>query len=137
MSAANRVSIIERFLAAWNAHDIERVLDFFTDDAVITIVPALPNTPDVYAGKSQIRSFVQANIPGFSVEARDFEVLGNTVTWLAVVSSAGPWLLGVGQFDLMAEAIVQDDKIRSLTIILSEASAARLRTAWNVRNRIR
>jgi ketosteroid isomerase-like protein len=134
-AAANKVSVIENFLNAWNDNDVDGVLGFFTDDAVITIVPAMPNMPDVYAGKPQIRRFVQTNIPDFSVDARDYEVMGNTVTWLTAVSSTGPWFLGASPLTAMAEAVLQRDKIRSLTVILSQESVARLLAAWNARNR--
>ncbi|HEU4793479.1 MAG TPA: nuclear transport factor 2 family protein [Nitrolancea sp.] len=136
-AAANMLSVIEHFINAWNDHDADGVLECFADDAVITIVPALPTMPDAYAGKPQIRGFVQANMPDFSVAARDYEVMGNTVTWLASVSSTGPWRLGLTPITAMAEAVLHHDKIRSLTIILSEESVARLLTAWNARNRAR
>lgn len=135
--AANISSMIEYFIGVWNAHDVDSVVEFFTDDAVLTIVPALPTMPDAYAGKQQILGFIQANMPGFSVEARDYEALGNTVTWLAVISSAGPWLLGVTPVTAMAEAVLDRGKIRSLTIILSEESVTRLLTAWKASNRDR
>ena len=77
-TAANKLSVIEYLIAAWNAHDVDGVLESFTDDAVITIVLTLPNTSDVYAGKPQICAFVQANILDFAAKARDYEVLGNT-----------------------------------------------------------
>ena len=32
---ADPVSVVKDFDAAWNAHDIEGVLAFFTDDAVV------------------------------------------------------------------------------------------------------
>ncbi len=134
-AAANKVSVIENFLNAWNDNDVDGALGFFADDAVITIVPAMPNMPDVYAGKAQIRRFVQANIPDFSIEARDYEVMGNTVTWLVAVSSTGPWFLGASPITAMAEAVFHRDKIRSLTVILSEESVARLLAAWNARDR--
>lgn len=136
-AAAKRLTVIQHFIEVWNDHDVDRVLECFSDDAVLTIVPALPTMPDAYAGKPQIRSFIQANISGFSVEARDYEVLGDTVTWLAAISSAGPWLLNVGRITAMAEAVLHHDKIRSLTIILSEGSVARLLAAWNARKRMR
>lgn len=134
-AAANKVSVIENFLNAWNDNDVDGVLGFFTDDAVIMIVPAMPNMPDVYAGKPQIRRFVQINIPDFSVEARDYEVMGNTVTWLAAVSSTGRWFFGTSPLTAMVETVVHREKIRSLTVILSEESVARILAAWNARNR--
>jgi hypothetical protein len=136
-TAANKLSVIEHLIAAWNAHDVDGVLESFTDDAVIAIVPTLPNTSDVYASKPQIRAFVQASILDFAAKARDYEVLGNTVTWLTVITSTGPWLLGTEPITAMAEAVFHGDKIQLLTIILSEGSVARLVAAWNARHGLR
>jgi len=123
--------VIEAFRTAWNAHDVHGVVSLFTDDAVITIVPSLPNVPDVYVGKEEIHGFVEENLPGFHVDTQDFEVMGNVVSWEASFSSAGPWLLGVRRAIAMVEAVLRREKIRALTIILSEETVERLVSVWN------
>ena len=34
MSDQDTIALLERFMAAWNAHDVEALLDFMTDDGV-------------------------------------------------------------------------------------------------------
>ena len=119
------VSVIKDFDAAWNAHDIEGVLAFFTDDAVVRMEPPPPDEfGGVYTGKEQIRAgFVEPLMPGFHVESRDHQVaghqegVGDRVIWTAMVSDdvfrqivgAEPPVESTG------EAIVQGDKIKYFT----------------------
>src|SRR5215204_7248738 len=124
-STADPVSVIKDFDAAWNAHDIEGVLAFFTDDAVVRMEPPPPDEfGGVYTGKEQIRAgFVEPLMPGFHVESRDHQVaghqegVGDRVIWTAMVSDdvfrqivgAEPPVESTG------EAIVQGDKIKYFT----------------------
>src|ERR687894_772773 len=76
---ADPVSVVKDFDAAWNAHDIEGVLAFFTDDAVVRMEP--PPSDElggVYTGKEQIRAgWVEPLMPRFHVESRDHRVAGH------------------------------------------------------------
>jgi ketosteroid isomerase-like protein len=40
---ADSVSVVKDYDAAWNAHDVEGVLAFFTDDAEVRMEPAPPD----------------------------------------------------------------------------------------------
>jgi ketosteroid isomerase-like protein len=40
---ADPVSVLKDYDAAWNAHDVEGVMAFFTDDAVVRLEPAPPD----------------------------------------------------------------------------------------------
>jgi ketosteroid isomerase-like protein len=40
---ADPVSVMKDFDAAWNAHDVEGVMAFFTDDAVVRVEPPPPD----------------------------------------------------------------------------------------------
>jgi hypothetical protein len=122
----NQKSVIEDFHTAWNVHDVDGVVSRFTDDAVITIVPSLPTASDVYIGKEEIRKFVEENLPGFHADAKDFEVVGNVVSWEASFSSDGPWLLGVSPAAAIMEAVLEQGKIKGLTIILAHETVERL-----------
>src|ERR671920_1164708 len=66
-STADPVSVIKDFDAAWNAHDLEGVMAFFTDDAVVRMEPLSPDeSGGVYTGKEQIRAgFVEPLVAGF------------------------------------------------------------------------
>jgi ketosteroid isomerase-like protein len=121
---ADPVSVLKDFDAAWNAHDIEGVLAFFTDDAVVRMEP--PPSDEfggVYTGKEQIRAgWVEPLMPGFHVESRDHQVaghqegVGDRVIWTAMVS--GDFFRQMGAESPVvspAEAVIQGDKIKFFT----------------------
>lgn len=51
---ADPVSVVKDYDAAWNAHDVEGVLDFFTDDAEVRMEPAPPD--DEFGGSIRAKS---------------------------------------------------------------------------------
>jgi ketosteroid isomerase-like protein len=54
---ADPLSVVKDYDAAWNAHDVDGVMAFFTDDAVVKVEPAPPDEfGGVYRGKEQIRT---------------------------------------------------------------------------------
>ncbi|MCA1731696.1 MAG: nuclear transport factor 2 family protein [Actinobacteria bacterium] len=121
---ADPLSVVKDFDAAWNNHDVEGVLAFFTDDAVVRMEPAPPDEfGGVYTGKEQIRAgFVETLMPGFHVDSRDHQVaghqegVGERVIWTAVVS--GDFFREIGAeppVESTAQAIVQDEKIKSFS----------------------
>jgi ketosteroid isomerase-like protein len=118
---ADPVSVINDFDAAWNAHDVEGVLAFFTDEAVVRIDPPPPDEfGGVYTGKEQIRArFVEPLMTGFHVESRDHQLaghqegVGDRVAWASTLSSdlfrqmgAEPPIEGT------TEAVLEGDKIK-------------------------
>jgi len=126
---ADPVSVVKAYDAVWNAHDVEGVLDFFTDDAVVRIEPAPPDEfRGVYTGKEQIRAgYVEPLMAGFHVESRDHQVaghqegVGDRVIWTAVVS--GDFFRQIGAeppVESSAEAVVEGEKIKSFTAINPE-----------------
>ena len=58
---ADPVSVVKDFDEAWNAHDIEGVLAFFTDDAVVRMEPAPPDQAVYLTNRVQ---------PGYSPSSR-------------------------------------------------------------------
>jgi hypothetical protein len=123
---ADPVSVLKDYDAAWNAHDVEGVMAFFTDDAVVRLEPAPPDEfGGVYRGKEQIRAgYVEPTMAGFHVESRDHQVVGHqegveeSVTWTAMVS--GDFLRQMGAeppVEANAEAVLQGNKLKSFTAI--------------------
>ena len=52
--AADPVSVLKDYDAAWNAHDVEGVMAFFTDDALVRMEPLPPmNSAWFTAAKSR------------------------------------------------------------------------------------
>src|ERR671920_2035346 len=77
-STADPVSVIKDFDAACNAHDLEGVMAFFTDDAVVRMEPLSPDeSGGVYTGKEQIRAgFVEPLVAGVFVLLRGPQIKG-------------------------------------------------------------
>jgi hypothetical protein len=123
---ADSVAVIKDYDAAWNAHDVEGVMAFFTEDAVVRLEPAPPDEfGGVYTGKEQIRAgYVEPSMAGFQVESSDHRVAGHQegvaerVTWTAMVS--GDFLRQMGAetpVEATGEAVLQGDKLKSFTAI--------------------
>ena len=123
---ADPLSVMKDFDAAWNAHDVEGVMAFFTDDAVVRLEPAPPDEfGGVYSGKEQIRAgYVEPLMAGFHVESRDHQVaghqegVGERVIFTAMVS--GDFLKQMGAeppVEAQGEALVEGEKIKSFTAI--------------------
>ena len=122
---ADPVSVVKDYDAAWNAHDVEGVMAFFTDDAVVRMEPAPPDDESggVYTGKEQIRAgFVEPLMAGFHVESRGHQVaghqegVGERVIWTAMVSGEIFERMGAEPpVESAAEAILEGDKIKVFT----------------------
>jgi ketosteroid isomerase-like protein len=125
LTMADSVSVVNDYDAAWNAHDVEGVLAFFTDDAVVRMEPSPPDDEfgGVYTGKEQIRAgFVEPLMEGFYVESRDHQLaghqegVGERVVWIAMVSGDLFEQMGAEPpVESSAEAIVQGEKIKSFS----------------------
>ena len=121
---ADPVSVLKDYDAAWNAHDVEGVMAFFTDDAVVRVEPPPPDEfGGVYSGKEQIRAgFVEPLMEGFYVESRDHQLaghqegVGERVVWIAMVSGDLFEQMGAEPpVESAGEALVQGDKIKFFT----------------------
>ena len=81
------IAIAEAHNAAWNAHDIDAIMSFYTDDIVIRVrTPANPSTGEPLpfnvagAGKQQVRDMVKGFLPGYHLEYWGIHASGNKVT---------------------------------------------------------
>src|SRR5215203_2553852 len=76
---ADPLSVLKDHDAAWNAHDVEGVMAFFTDEALVRMEPPPPDEfGGVYSGKEQIRAgFVEPLMAGFHVESSNHQVAGH------------------------------------------------------------
>ena len=83
LPGANAIAVLEAFVAAWNRHEIAEVLHFFADDAVVQLMPGPSGAPETFAGREQIRTFVDRFVAGGHLEADNLEATGNRVIWNA------------------------------------------------------
>ena len=121
---ADPVSVIRDFDAAWNAHDVEGVVAFFSDDAVARIEPPPPDEfGGVYTGKEQIRAgFVEPLMAGFHVDSNDDHQVAEDqegrqrVIWSASLSADLFSQMGADPpVDATGEAVLEGDKFKSFT----------------------
>lgn len=127
-------SVAAKLNAALNAHDANAALALFTDDAVVKILPEDVLGGVIANGKEQVRVWLQGVVlDDIRVQAlSSFQVLGNNVTWTEsffiyqyedIGGGAESGVVGT------AEAVVQEDKIRSFTLVFSPESVTKLRSA--------
>lgn len=122
--------VVQAFNAAWNAHDLERVIALFAAGAVVKQVPLPPPlNPGVYIGKPQIRGWLQSQLQQFHVVARNHRVIGNTVMWDETVSGDTFRHMGIAVFEVTAIATVLHGKITSLTMTPTPESHRTFRAA--------
>ncbi|GIX29587.1 MAG: limonene-1,2-epoxide hydrolase [Porticoccaceae bacterium] len=62
-------AIVRQFVASWSSLDLDRILSFFTDDALYLNVPM----PPAHRGKKAIREAIAGFLEG--VEAMEFVIL--------------------------------------------------------------
>ncbi|MFC7612927.1 nuclear transport factor 2 family protein [Actinokineospora soli] len=57
-SEVDAVAHVERHISTWNGHDLEQILDLYTEDAVLTSPLAAAVTgSEVVAGRAALRSY--------------------------------------------------------------------------------
>ena len=74
------IAIMESYEAAWNAKDLDKVMEHFTDDAVET------NGAGTFTGKDEIRGIYEQANEIFSMDCQNYQVNGNTATYECVMT---------------------------------------------------
>jgi hypothetical protein len=124
------MSVIDAWVAALNAGDIDGALSYLADDTVVTIVPPAPGTSGVYTGKGEIRGWYEGTVGEHGVTTlSDCQVDGETVT--CVNTYCGDSFTSMGLDSVVAEwvAVVRDGKLHSYTWTMSDESLAALMAA--------
>ncbi len=120
------VAVIQSFDAAWNAHDAERVLKFFTDDAVVRFMYPPPfQEPDTYTGKDEIRQLLAGLLSSdFRMQSYDHRISLNQMTWQYQARSARFRRLGAEVAEGSAGAAFEGGKIKNFTLSFSPETTA-------------
>lgn len=118
--------IQNEFDPAWNAHDVERVVQCFAEDAVVTTNPPMPGAPPMFRGKEEVRAFVQTVIPGFHVRSAGFRTDGERVTWRSTVAADAFRQAGADSIDCDTEAVVRGGRVTNFTVTFTPESVAKL-----------
>jgi hypothetical protein len=135
------ISVIADFDSALNAHNPEAALALFSDGAVVSdlsniaclsgsgwIVPPPCGGQFVFTTAAQIRGWLEQLVKeGIQVkEIGNYRVMAANVTWDLEVTVDEYRLLDVAPLVANAMAVVQDWKIKSLTISLDQESTKKL-----------
>jgi hypothetical protein len=123
-------AIVEQYLTATNAHDINAVLALYAEDAAHVVMPPPPGHPTgVYVGREQISTFYEPTATThdhLEVVAGTLQVRGNTVTYVKRVAS-DPWRkLGIDALDLNIYAVVAQGQFVTYIAMMTPQSVVRL-----------
>ena len=115
------------------SHDAAKAASLFTADASVTLVidPAPAGRPkklpdEVFVGPDPVRDFADVHAPGWQGTPGEIAVDGERATWTWPLAADRFRALGIERLETRAEATVRDGKIRTLVIVPSAESSARL-----------
>jgi ketosteroid isomerase-like protein len=110
--SSDPAAVVEGYVAAYNAGDVDAVVAFYVEDAVITGHPFATRTQGSGAIRDlMVRDIAASDKSGESYEVSNVQVKGDTVTWEHLwKSGAGIECVGTGN-----NAEVLDGKIASYT----------------------
>jgi ketosteroid isomerase-like protein len=116
---------------ALNAGDVDAAMAFFTDDAVVKLVPALPpGSPDTYTGAEEIRAwFEELAAMNFEIHIEVLQVEGDTVTTRTSTWVDSTREMGVAPLVATEVYTVLDGKIKGFTWTISDESLAKIQAA--------
>jgi len=127
--ASDPMAVVQAFNEATNGGDLDRIVAFFTDDAVLTVHPSTPPDPGIYTGKQAIRAWFDPQMKNLHVDSRNMQMIGDSVTWDAMASGDMFRQMGIDSFDVQAVAKVRDDKISAFTITQTPETVSKFQQA--------
>jgi ketosteroid isomerase-like protein len=114
------LAIVNSWLEAINAGDVDAALSHLADDAQIT-------SDRVYTGKEEIRGWYERQVAANGTSTlSDCQVDGETVTCTSVYTDDGLHAMGVDSLEGELVLVVSDGKIQSYTFTMSPESLAKL-----------
>lgn len=128
---AQAESIVQSFIDAQNAGDVEGALAFLADEAVIKLVPPPVEGDDgIFTGKGEIRAWYETltSLHG-SGELSNVGVAGDEVTAIPTYTDESLKQIGVDSIDNEWVVSIQNGKIQGYTATLTEASLEELMSA--------
>ena len=64
MSEQTTVELLQKFLGAFNRHDVDAVMEYFADDCVLYMPRGAAPRGDRYAGKAEVRAGLASRFAG-------------------------------------------------------------------------
>jgi ketosteroid isomerase-like protein len=122
--------VINAWVEALNAGDIDAALSYLADDAVVQIVPPAPGTSGIFTGKGEVRGWYEAIVGQNGVTVlTDCQAAGETVTCVNNYAEDSFRSLGIDSVVGEWVAVVRDGKLQSYTFTMSDESLAALMAA--------
>jgi hypothetical protein len=115
----------EEFIPAWNSQDVDRIVDLFAPDAVMT-TPPLPGAPSTFTGHDEIRQAAQLYAPGFHAELTGTQSQGNTVRFTAQARADAVAQMGLDSLDQDNELVYTGEKVQSFRIEFTPETYAKI-----------
>ena len=131
-SSDDPAALIEAYVAAVNAGDLEGILALYDDDAVHIFLPTADGSPGVCRGKGEFRMWYEqsvANADRIELEDGTVVVDGNQATYVARLTSE-PWTkLGLDALAATSEFVAIDGRIMTHVVLLTPESVRTLQGA--------
>jgi hypothetical protein len=131
-SDADPAAVIEAYIAAANAGDLEAILALYDDDAFHIALPSPDGSAGVCVGKEQFTMWYEQSLAnGDRVELEDgsLAVDGNQASFVTRISSE-PWRkLGLEALEAHSEVVVVDGRIMTHVVLLTPESVRQLQAA--------
>jgi hypothetical protein len=125
-------SVIEAYIAAANAGDLEAILALYDDDAFHIALPSPDGSAGVCVGKEQFTMWYEqslANGERVALEDGSLAVDGNQASFITRITSE-PWSkLGVEALAAHSEVVVVDGRIMTHVVLLTPESVRQLQAA--------
>jgi hypothetical protein len=132
LSSDDPAAVIDAYVAAVNAEDLEAILDLYADDAVHIFLPTPDGSAGVCLGKAQFTMWYEqslANSDRVELEDSTLAVDGNQATFLTQITSE-PWReLGLESLEAKADLVVIDGRIMTHVVTLTPESVRKLQAA--------
>ncbi len=131
-SSDDPAAVIEAYIAAANAGDLEAILDLYADDAFHIHLPSADGSPGVCVGKDQFRMWYEQSLAHgerVALEEGSVAVDGNQASFRVSISSE-PWSkLGLEALEAQSEVVVVDGRIATHVVLLTPDSVRQLQAA--------
>jgi hypothetical protein len=131
-SSDDPAAVIEAYIAAANAGDLEAILDLYADDAFHIHLPSADGSPGVCVGKDQFRMWYEQSLAHgelVALEEESVAVDGNQASFRVSISSE-PWSkLGLEALEAQSEMVVIDGRIATHVVLLTPDSVRQLQAA--------
>jgi hypothetical protein len=131
-SGDDPASVVEAYIAAANAGDLEAILALYADDAFHIALPSADGSAGVCVGKEQFTMWYEQSLAnGERVELEDgsLAVDGNQASFITRITSE-PWSkLGLDALEAHSEVVVIDGRIATHVVMLTPESVRTLQSA--------